>query len=96
MAFFLRVNLHGMEYRGDRSGQGKSGAWLSLVFEDKEARQIEVSVPRDMHNDVYQLGLKKGDVCVITVNAVARNDGNSYVQLVALPEFDEDYYEGGE
>lgn len=92
MAFVLNVTLDNMEYRhiltGVSSQSGKP--WMSLVFEDKEANQIQASVPNDMQGDVYGLGLRKGDMCVIAVRAVARNDGNSYVQLTALPEI----YEG--
>lgn len=86
MAFAFGATLPHMEYRGKRSGSTDRGRWLSLVFEDSEARQLEVSVRKDMQDDVLSLGLSKGDVCAISIFASARADGNSYVQLTALPE----------
>ena len=40
--------------------------------------------------DVYALCLRKGDMCAIAVRAVATADGNSYIQLLAVPEVLED------
>lgn len=86
MAFSLEVTLSSVEYRAMRSGTGKRGRWMSLVWEDEHASQVETSVPVDMQADVMALGLTKGDCCVINIRAVARADGNSYIQLRALPE----------
>lgn len=88
MAFVLSCTLDHMEYRGMRTGTGSKSnqPWMMLVLEDGDAQQCEVSVPRDMQGDVYSLGLRKGDYIMCSVRAVARADGNSYVQLVALPE----------
>lgn len=87
MAFALNVTVPDVEYRGCQSGTSKEGRpWMSLIFEDKDTNQISVSVPSDMQGDVYSLSLRKGDMCVINVRAVARADGNSYVQLRAIPE----------
>ena len=88
MAFRISCVLDCMEFRAIQSGRSqKTGNnWMSLVFENDEAEQLSVSVPSDMQSDVYSLGLRKGDVCVISVRAVAMADGNSYVQLTALPE----------
>lgn len=86
MAFSLEVTLPRVEYRATRSGTGKRGLWMSLVWEDEKASQIETSVPAEMQADVMGLGLTKGDRCVISIRAVARTDGNSYIQLLALPE----------
>ncbi len=88
VAFRITCVLDSMEYRAIQSGRSqKTGnPWMSLVFENSDADQLSVSVPSDMQADVYGLGLRKGDMCVICVRAVAMADGNSYVQLVALPE----------
>lgn len=88
MAFVLSVTLESMEYRNLRSGVGKESGkpWMSLVLEDEGANQIDISVPADMQGDVYGLGLRKGDMITLSARAVARNDGNSYIQLLALPE----------
>lgn len=86
MAFSISCVLPKMEYRAIRTGTGKNGVWMSLVWEDSDSQQIETSVPKDLQADVYGLSLKRGDLCAISVRAVARSDGNSYVQLKALPE----------
>lgn len=88
MAFMLQVPLENVEYRGLRTGVGqKSGRpWMSLVVEDGDANQIEISVSQDMQGDVYGCGFRKGDILNLLIRAVARNDGNSYIQLMALPE----------
>ena len=96
MAFNLNVVLSGLEYRTKRYGVSASSgkAWMSLVFEDSEGYQVETSVPADLQQDVLDMvedgSLFKGDVCNCAVKAVARSDGNSYIQLKALPEVMED------
>ena len=62
---------------------------MSLVLEDENANQLDVSVPSDLQGDVYGLGLRKGDIITVAIRAVARNDGNSYVQLRAIPELED-------
>ena len=85
MAFRLNVHLENYEYRGMRTGNGEHGAWMSLVLENLEdSRQLDVSVPRDMQGDIYNLGLKKGDALVLDVVAYAGNE-YSRVTLSALP-----------
>ena len=88
MAFSLQCNLEELEYRACRAGKSQStgNPWMSLVFEDIDAQQIECSVPQDMQGDVMSLGLRRGDVCNIAIRAVARADGSSYIQLRAVPE----------
>lgn len=88
MAFRLNVVLRELEYRGRASGNSsKTGnRWMSLIFEDAETQQINVSVPSDMQDDVIDLGLRKGEICNVSILAVARADGNSYMQLTAIPE----------
>jgi hypothetical protein len=72
MAFNLNVHLDNYEYRTMRTGTGANGAWMSLVFENPEdARQIDVSVPQDMQSDIYNLGLTKGDIVSLDINAYA-------------------------
>lgn len=92
MAFVLNVTLPEVEYRGMQSGTSRESnrPWMSLVFEDKDTNQVSVSVPADLQGDVYSLQLHKGDYCAISIRAVARADGSSYVQLTALPEILED------
>ena len=97
MGFVLNCNLDNMEYRGVRSGVGRDSGkpWMSLVLEDSEAQQIQVSVPGDMQQDVASLGLRKGDQLLVAVRAVAaratqQNMDNSYIQLQAIPEVYED------
>ena len=97
MGFVLNATLDNMEYRGTRSGVGQSTGrpWMTLILEDGEANQLEISVPGDMQSDVSSLGLRKGDVCIVAVRAVARratkdNQDNSYIQLAAVPEVYED------
>lgn len=87
MAFVINATLSEVEYRACKSGTGQTSGkpWMSLVFEDYDANQIECSVPQDMQGDVFSMELKRGDLCNIAIRAVARADGNSYVQLVALP-----------
>ena len=88
MAFVLNVTLERMEYRAVRSGVGKESGkpWMSLVLEDEYSNQLDVSVPQDIQGDVYGLSLRKGDMVNLSIRAVARNDGNSYIQLRAIPE----------
>ena len=84
MAFSLNVHLDGYEYRTLRSGTGQIGPWLSLVLENTEdARQIDVSVPKDMQADVNNLGLKKGDILSLDVVAYAGAD-YSRIRLVQI------------
>lgn len=97
MGFVLNCTLDNMEYRGTRSGVGRESKkpWMMLVLEDSEAQQIQVSVPGDMQQDVASLGLRKGDLLLVAVRAVAaratsQNQDNSYIQLAALPELYED------
>jgi hypothetical protein len=52
-----------------------------LLFEDDEQSQLNVSVPKEMISDVYNLQLRKGDICTVVVRASARADGNSYLML---------------
>ena len=88
MAFSLNCNLTDVEYRACKGGTSqKTGKpWMTLVFEDTEANQLEASVPADMQGDIYSLSLRKGDLCNINILAVARADGSSFVMLRALPE----------
>ena len=72
MAFRLPTTVENYEFRAIRTGNGRNGAWMSLVLESPEdADQIDVSVPRDMHGDIYNLGLKKGDKVTAKVVAFA-------------------------
>lgn len=85
MAFRLPVHLENYEFRGLRTGSTDKGAWMSMVLENPEdSRQLDVSVPREMHGDVYNLSLKKGDVLVLDVIAYAGNEYNR-VSLEKLP-----------
>ena len=90
MAFALKCNISPVEFRAVRMGVGKNGPWMSAVFEDTDAQQLECSVGKEMQGDFYDLGLRKGDNVSIAIRAVARADGNSYIQLRALPELVED------
>lgn len=88
MAFRIKTVLEDYEYRGIKTGEGKNGIWMSLVLEDEDSFQLEVSVPSNFQADVYSLGLKKGDL--VNVPAVAsagfsNNKAYSFVQLTALP-----------
>lgn len=86
MAFVLTIDLPDVEYRACRSGTSKQGnVWMTLIFEDIDSNQIEASVPADLQPEVYSLGLQRGDACNISIRAVARADGNSYIQLLKLP-----------
>ena len=72
-----------------RSGKSqKTGnPWMSLIFEDTDASQVEVSVPQDMQSEVYGSNLQKGSHYDLPIRAAARADGNSYIQLLGMPEF---------
>lgn len=84
MAFSLPVHLEGYEYRALRTGQGQNGTWMSIVLENPEdARQVDISVPKDMQSDVYNLSLTKGDVLTLEVVAYAGAD-YSRVRLVEI------------
>lgn len=85
MAFSFSCELD-VEYRGMRSGMGQKTQkpWLSLLFEDEEQSQLNVSVPNEMIADVNNLGLRKGDFCHIKIRVSARADGNSYIMLQDL------------
>lgn len=92
MGFSLNCKLDGMEYRGVRAGTSKSTGrpWMTLILEDTDAQQVEVSVPGDFQSDVYSLGLRKGDFIDVDVRAVAYDGsadrpGNSYIQLTDVP-----------
>lgn len=93
MAFSIKVSST-LEYRGFRSGfSEKTGKqWMSLMFEDGEAQQLSISVPNDMIGDVYQLGMRKGDMYEVDFRAVARADGNSFIMLNAVPTMVGDEY----
>lgn len=72
MSFSLNATLENYEFRGLRTGEGQNGVWMSLVLENPEdARQLDVSVPRDMHGDIYSRNLQKGDHLILTVRAYA-------------------------
>lgn len=88
MAFSLQVTLPEVEYRGMQTGvsQQNGRQWMSLVFEDSDTNQISCSVPSELQGDIFSLGLSRGTWCAISIRAVARADGNSYVQLLALPQ----------
>lgn len=91
MAFSFSCKLD-VEYRGMRSGLSSKTQkpWLSLLFEDDEQSQLNVSVPSEMIADVNNLQLRKGDQCHVTIRASARADGNSYIMLqdIAIDEGD--------
>lgn len=86
MAFSLQFKLDEVEYRACRSGTSSKGnVWMTLVFEDFDSNQIEASVPADIQSEIYSLGLQRGDMCSVRIRAVARADGNSYIQLLEKP-----------
>lgn len=86
MAFDLRVEME-LEYRGQRAGVSKDGnEWMSLLFEDDDASQVSVSVPREMQRDVLAARLDRGLLYLVAFRAVARADGNSYCQLQRVPD----------
>lgn len=91
MAFNLRVNLTGYEYRGVRSGTSqKTGKpWYMLIIEDIEtSRQLEVGVPQELQAEVYSQSLHRGDIIDCVVDAVAGGQGDraySFINLVQLP-----------
>lgn len=86
MAFSIKFTGR-YEYRGDRTGVStKTGKpWRSLIFEDDESSQVEISVPASMLDDVEDLALTKGDIADVTFRATARGDGSSYVMLLDVP-----------
>lgn len=88
MAFLLNgAILYDMEYRGYESGVStKTGKeWVTLKFEDKSARQVEVSVPAN-NRDKYPVGnFVKGQSYTLSVRAVAGRE-SSYVQLLEVWE----------
>lgn len=88
MAFRIEAMLQGYEYRGVKTGQGKNGTWMSLVLEDPNSYQMEVSVPGDLQADVYGMRLSKGNVLNVPVIAAAgfsNNRSYNYLQLTGLP-----------
>lgn len=91
MAFSFSCMLS-VEYRGMRSGVSlkTDKPWLSLLFEDMEQSQLNVSVPAEMIADVNNLQLRKGDMCAIKMRASARADGNSYLMLQDISIVDDD------
>lgn len=82
MAFSFSCKLD-VEYRGMRSGVSSKTdkTWMSLLFEDEEQSQLNVSVPAEMQAAVNLMQLRKGDQCHIQIRASARADGNSYLML---------------
>lgn len=81
MSFRINCTLAGYEYRGVRSGQGQNGTWMSLILESpEESEQIEVNVPQDLQADVYSLGLRKGQMLSIEVQAACgrTREGRNY------------------
>lgn len=86
MSFSVRTKLL-LEYRGRTEGTTKKGEkWVSLKFEDEAANQLEVSVPRTLQEELAYMTIYKGDVLEVPINAVARYDGRSYVQMTGLPQ----------
>ncbi len=87
MAFVLNCSLESVEFRAMRTGVGRDSkkSWMSLVLEDSDSNHLEISVPQDLQGEVYGLSLQKGDILKVDIRAVARNDGNSYVQLRGVP-----------
>lgn len=90
MAFRIKSVLQDYEYRGTKSGTSeKTGkVWMSLILEDSNAYQLEVSVPAEYQADIYSMGLLKGSkvsVPVIAAAGYANNRNYSYVQLDGMP-----------
>lgn len=87
MAFVIQCELRNVEFRGLQSGVGRESGrpWMSLILEREDASQVSVTVPQEMQPELYSMSLRKGDLLNVDVRAVARADGQSYVQLVALP-----------
>lgn len=90
MAFSIDVHFENFEYRGMREGQGQNGRWLSLILEDTKTRQVDVSVPSDLQEEVLAMHLSKGDY--VSCDAVAYAGAEySRIRLVRVTEhFDRD------
>lgn len=92
MAFNFDCTLMGYEYRGMRSGTlDDGGKWHQLVFEKPygDASQLSVGVPKDLLADVERMGLRKGDILNLPINASSGSfNGKSYARLrfTGLPE----------
>lgn len=91
MGFSIGANLT-LEYRGMQSGVGKESGkpWMSLVCEDNDARQVQLTVPQDMQSEIYNLGLRKGDMISVHVLAVAFDQvvngrARNYVTCQSVP-----------
>lgn len=87
MAFSLEVEKYKVEYRGMSSGVSTStgNVWMSLITEQFNGRQLEISVPSDKQASVMNLGLRKGQMIECHIQAVAQASGNSYVRLLDDP-----------
>lgn len=87
MAFNLEVEKYKVEYRGMSSGVSTStgNVWMSLIIEQANGRQLEISVASDKQADVMNLGLRKGQMIECHIQAVAQANGSSYVRLLSVP-----------
>lgn len=86
MAFLMNGALmYDMEYRGTESGVStKTGKeWVTHKFEDKDARQLEVSVPQDKRVTYPKSYFTKGNLYTLSLRAVAGKE-SSYVQLLEV------------
>lgn len=94
MAFSFESFVSNAEYRSKQGGTSDNGnPWLRLKMEtptqDGNSDDLWVSVPRDLIGEVYQLGLKKGDLLNMVVRArvgMSQSGGSyDYVQIVDVP-----------
>lgn len=87
MAFNFVCTKDNMEYRGLQHGVSQKGnEWVTLIFEDENCNQLQISVPDELRTDVFTLHLSKGDVCMVTFRAVSSSTGNGFLQLRDVPQ----------
>lgn len=99
MAFSFECFVKGAEYRSKNGGTSDNGnPWLRMKFEtptqDGNSDDLWVSVPKDLIGEVYQLGIKKGELVNLVLRprcGMAQSGGSyDYVQLVDVPVIVED------
>jgi hypothetical protein len=101
MAFTVPDIVKTVEFRSLNTGMSNNGnQWMSLKVEysgNNGTIDWEITVPKDLQGDIFNSGLRKGDICDIEFSARAgtarSGSAYSYLQLERVPsilEVDED------
>lgn len=93
MAFTVPDIVKTVEFRALNTGVSNNGnQWMSIKVEYSGTSGTidwEITVPKDLQGDVYNTGIRKGEICDITFSARAGTSRNgreyNYLQLERVP-----------